>query len=78
MNVTFVDKRWLRENNLLNALQNGEEISPEEEEEVETHAIVEGACADGATQLILYFDLSELLLNPPIFLLTQRPQQQCG
>jgi pimeloyl-ACP methyl ester carboxylesterase len=66
LNVTFLDKRWVSENNLLNALQNREELSPEIEQEAEAHAIVEGACADGATQLILIFDLCDwsLLFEP--------------
>lgn len=66
LNMTFMDKRWLREKNLLNILQNREEVSPEVEEEAETHAVVDGACADGATQLILVFDLCDwsLLFEP--------------
>jgi hypothetical protein len=64
LNIILGDKRWLSEHNLLNALQNREELSPEIEQEAEAHAIVEGACADGATQLILYFDLIELLFEP--------------
>ena len=66
LNVTFLDKRWLSMKNLLGVVQDREELSQKGAAEVKAHVIVKGACADGTTQLILLFDLSDwsLLFEP--------------
>jgi len=56
LNITLIDKGWVSKNKLLGNLQNRSDLSPEMEQEYKAHGIVKGACADGATQLVLFCD----------------------
>lgn len=60
MEVFLLDKRRLREKNLLIPLQDREEGDDIEDDIEDVNAFVKGACSDGETQLVILFDPEEI------------------